>query len=105
MLPVIVERIVLSLKSLGLLLKKKVNKYNNYTYEHDEHVLYQNKKEVKIMWIIVSYDSKRIALSLKSLELFLKKKKLTSIIITLVNMPSTCCIKIKIKRKNNVDNC
>ena len=73
----IVERIVLSLKSLGLLLKKKVNKYNNYTYEHDEHVLYQNKKEVKIMWIIVSYDSRNDSLVIEITKIIFEKKKLT----------------------------
>ena len=42
----IVEKIVLTLKSLELFLKKKnVNTYNNYTCEHDEHLLYQNKKK------------------------------------------------------------
>ena len=45
-----------------------------------------------------------ISLSLKLLELFLKKKKLANTIIILVNMVSTCCIKIKRKNKNNVDN-
>ena len=27
--------------------KKKVNKYNNYTCEHGEHLLYQNKNKKK----------------------------------------------------------
>ena len=103
----IAERIVLSLKSLELLLKKIVNKYNNYTYEHDEHMLYQNKKEVKIMWIIVSYDSRNDSLVIEITKIIFEKKKLTSTIITFVNMMSIFCIKIKIKRKskNNVDNC
>ena len=73
----IVERIVLSLKSLGLLLKKKVNKYNNYTYEHDEPRLYQNKKEVKIMWIIASYDSRNDSLVIEITKIIFEKKKLT----------------------------
>ena len=55
--------------SFFFLYKKNVNKYNNYTCEHDEHLLYQNKKnwKVKTMWVIVSRDNKRITLSLISL--------------------------------------
>ena len=42
----IAKMIGLSLKSLELFLKKrKVNKYNNYTCEHDEHLSYQNNKK------------------------------------------------------------
>ena len=38
--------IVLSLKSLELFLKKKKdNKNNNYTCEHDEHLSYQNNNK------------------------------------------------------------
>ena len=42
----IAKMIALLLKSLELFLKKrKVNKYNNYTCEHDEHLSYQNNKK------------------------------------------------------------
>ena len=98
----------MSLKLLELFLKKKkrVSKYNNYTCEHGEHLLYQNKKEkVKIMWIIISHDSRNDSLVIEITIIIFEKKKLTSTIITIVNTMNTCYIKIKRKSKNNVDNC
>ena len=77
----IIERIVLSLKSLELVLKrkKKVNMYNNYDCEHDELLLYQNKKEkVKIIWIIINRDSKKnsLIIEITRISFFsLKEKK------------------------------
>ena len=51
------------------------------------------------MWIIVRRDSKKDSLVIEiTIIIFEKEKtKLTSTIITIVNMMSTCCIKIKIK--------
>ena len=58
------------------------------------------------MWIIVSHDSKNDGLVIEITRIiFEKKEKLISIIIILVNMMSTCCIKIIRKSKNNIDNC
>ena len=56
------------------------------------------------MWIIVNHDSKKDSVVIEITRVILKKK-LTSTIITIVNMMSTCCIKTKRKSKNNVDNC
>ena len=58
------------------------------------------------MRIIVSHDNKKDILVIEIARIiFEKKKELASTIIILVNMVSTCCIKIKRKSKNNVDNC
>ena len=58
------------------------------------------------MWIIVNRDRKKDSLVIEITRIILEKKKeLTSTIIIIVNMVSTCCIKIKRKSKNNVDNC
>ena len=56
------------------------------------------------MWIIVNHDSKKDSVVIEITRIILKEK-LTSTIIIVVNMMSTCCIKIKRKSKNNVDNC
>ena len=56
------------------------------------------------MWIIVNRDSKKDSVVIEITRIILKEK-LTSTIIIVVNMMSTCCIKIKRKSKNNVDNC
>ena len=64
------DSLVIKITRISFEKKKKVNMYKNYSCEHDEHLLYQNKKEkVQIMWIIINRDSKKIVLSLKSLEL------------------------------------
>ena len=78
--------------------KKNVNTYNNYTCEHDEHLLYQNKKKkVKIMWMIVTRDSRKDGLVIEITRIIIENKKLISTIITLKNMMSPGCIKIKKK--------
>ena len=47
------------------------------------------------MWIIVGRDNRNDSLVIEITRIiFEKKKKLISIIITLVNMMNTCCIKI-----------
>ena len=47
------------------------------------------------MWIIVGRDSRNDSIVIEITRIiFEKKKKLTSTIITLVNMMNTCCIKI-----------
>ena len=57
------------------------------------------------MRIIVSRDNKNDIIVIEIARIIFEKKKLASTIIILVNMVSTCCIKIKRKSKNNVDNC
>ena len=57
------------------------------------------------MLIIVSYNGRNDSLVIEITKIIFEKKKVNKVIITLVNMMSTCCIKIKRKRKNNVDNC
>ena len=59
------------------------------------------------MWTIVCRDRKKDSLVIEITRIIFEKKKktLTSTIITVVNMMSTCCIKIKRKSKNNMDNC
>ena len=57
------------------------------------------------MWIIVSHDSRKDSLVIEITRIVFEKKMLTRTIITLVNTMNTCCIKIKRKSKNNVDNC